>query len=201
MSSAHDIGSSSVVELEDATDQIYHSSSPTTFDDLTKGQLMYIEDMEAVAKNSCISPAVTLTCSVVSGPPPLTLEHYPSLPLTTSDPTSPPSHPPPAFGSVTSPILEASSPPEAPAFQDPALLSSLPIFSNKTPLSPSTLPLDSIRFKDVTIRKSRKAQREEKGDAYIPLSTRLKQAARLSSSSPVIPQVLRECTPVEPSSP
>ena len=120
--------------------------------------------------------------------------------MTISDPTSPQSLPPLAFGPVTSPLLEASSPPEAPAFQDPALLSTLPIFSDKTPLSPSTLPLESIRFKDVTNRKSRKAQREGKGDVYTPLSTRLKQAARLSSS-PVIPQVLRACTPVEPSSP
>ena len=38
--------------LEDSTDIIYASSSPSTFDDLSKGQLMYIEDMEAVALDS-----------------------------------------------------------------------------------------------------------------------------------------------------
>ena len=44
------------VPLEDSTDIIYASSSPSTFDDLSKGQLMYIEDMEAVALHSRVEP-------------------------------------------------------------------------------------------------------------------------------------------------
>ena len=45
-----------VVPLEDSTDIIYASSSPSTFDDLSKGQLMYIEGMEVVALHSRADP-------------------------------------------------------------------------------------------------------------------------------------------------
>ena len=51
------------VPLEDSTNIIYASSSPSTFDDLSKGQLMYIKDMEAVALHSRADPVETLDSS------------------------------------------------------------------------------------------------------------------------------------------
>ena len=72
------------------------------------------------------------------------------------------------------------------------------IFSDMTPLSPSVLPLDSIRFENVTIR--RKKKNKSPMDAvdlvqvpYTPLSTRLKAAAHKPSSPPQ--RVLRASTP------
>ena len=70
---------------------------------------MYIEDMEAVALHSCSGPVGNLEdstileplssseCIVVDVPPPFTLEHYPSLPLSSSSPSlssTPPLSPP-----------------------------------------------------------------------------------------------------------
>ena len=175
-----------VVPLEDSTDIIYASSSPSTFEYLSKGQLMYIENMEVVALHSRAGPVETLDSSaldssfeqvVADGPPPYTLDHYPSLPRSSSGPSlssTPPLSPP--GSSVPLPITTSSSPPKAPEFQDPSLLTALSIFLDKTPISPSTLPLDSICFKNVTIKKSKKPPLEESGDlgAYTPLSTRLK---------------------------
>ena len=76
------------VPLEDSTDIVYASSSSSTFDDLSKGQLMYIEDMEAAALHSRATPGETLVLpsrdssfelAAANSPPPYTLDHYPSL--------------------------------------------------------------------------------------------------------------------------
>ena len=109
----------------------------------------------------------------------------------------------PPESTVPLPIISSSSPHEAPAFQDPLLLTALSIFYDKTHISPSTLALDSIRFKNVTIKKSKKPPLEDPGATrvYTPLSTRLKNAARQTRISPVPSQVLRESTPAEPVSP
>ena len=48
------------IPLEDSTDIIYASSSPFTFENLSKGQLMYIEDMEVVALHSRCAPVGNL---------------------------------------------------------------------------------------------------------------------------------------------
>ena len=91
----------SVDPLEDSTDIIYASSSPSTFDDLSKGQLMYIKDVEAIALHSRVEPVEILVSSALDssskqvdaiGPPRFTLDHYPSLPQITyglSSSTSP----------------------------------------------------------------------------------------------------------------
>ena len=59
---------------------------------------------------------------------------------------------PPLIPSASSP----SSPTDAPSFSDPSLLKTLNIFSDKSPLTPSVLPLDSIRFDNVTVRRKNK---------------------------------------------
>ena len=97
---------------------------------------------------------------------------------------------------VLTPHLLTTFPPtprEAPAFLDPSLLNSISIFLDKSPLSPSTLPLDSIHFKNVTIRKAKKPSSEDFGSLglYTPLSTRLKNVARHPRTSPSSSQVLR----------
>ena len=90
-------------------------------------------------------------------------------------------------------------PAASPSFADPSLKKSLSIFSDKTPLSPSVLPLDSIRFENVTIRRKKKTTKPplDSTDAvqspYTPLSERLK-AAESSLSSPSH-RVLRASTP------
>ena len=88
-----------VVPMEDSTDIIYASSSPSTFENLSKGQLMYIEDMEAVALHShsghvgiledstVLEPLSSLEHLAIDVPPPFTLDHYPSLPLPSFAPT------------------------------------------------------------------------------------------------------------------
>ena len=43
----------------------------------------------------------------------------------------------------------------SPSFNVPSLQKSLEIFLAKTPTSPTTLPLDSIHFENVTIRKKK----------------------------------------------
>ena len=158
---------------------------------------MYIEDMEAVALHSRAdsgeireshSRESSTELVAAAGPPPYTMDHYPSLPQSSSG-SSLTIVPPLSSIRCTETLSTTSSnsPPDAPAFQDPSLLTALSIFSDKTHISPSTLPLDSIRFKYVTIRKSKKPPLEESGDAgaYTPLSTRLKQAARQSHISPL----------------
>ena len=112
--------------LEDSTDINYASSSPSTFDDLSKGQLMYIEDMEVIALHSRAEPVEILVSSAldssseqvdVVGPPPFTLDHYPSLPQSSSGSSSS-STPPfsPTGCSVPLPLTSFSSPPKALAF-------------------------------------------------------------------------------------
>ena len=115
-------------------------------------------------------------------------------------------HPSPLFIEAEFPPLVTSgpvplsphSPVTSPSFSDPSLQKSLSIFSDKTPLSPSVLPLDSIHFENVTIR--RKKKNKSPLDAvdlvptpYTPLSTRLKLATRKPSSSPQ--RVLRDSSP------
>ena len=88
------------------------------------------------------------------------------------------------------------SPVSSPSFVDPSLQKSLEIFTVKTPLSPSVLPLDSIRFENVTIRRKEKAPAESQipvSAPYTPLSNRIKNAARHQSTSPH--RVLRALTP------
>ena len=83
------------------------------------------------------------------------------------------------------------SPTSTPSFADPSLQTSLDIFTDRTPLSPSVLPLDSIRFQNVTIRRRSKKPPSSTSDStpqtlpYTPLSTRLKFVARNSLSSPL----------------
>ena len=129
------------------------------------------------------------------GPPPFKLEHYPTLPTSSASSlaTSP--------TTVLSPAnLQASSPRDEPAFLDPSLLNSLSIFFDKE-LSHLPLSLDSIHFKNVTIRKAKKNPTETPSETigklgfYMPISTRLKNAARQTRSSPSSSQVLRASTP------
>ena len=107
---------------------------------------MYIEDMEVCAlhsrsvplKNqkdtSSLEPLTSMEGLYSEGPPPFTLEHYPSLPLSsTSSPSTTdtlPSSPPSIYVNNLS-----SNPCEALAFKDPSLLTSLSIFSDKSPIS------------------------------------------------------------------
>ena len=126
----------------------YDSSFPTSVGDLTKEELLFIKDVETMALSSSrsrnelvvdpLSPSHT-PLLVVSPPPPFNLENFP--PLTHS--TSPPCMAPPG------------SPLTTPSFDDPTLLKALDIFTDKSPISPSVLPLDSIRFENVTIRKAK----------------------------------------------
>ena len=86
------------------------------------------------------------------------------------------------------PLSGQASPPHSPisspSFSDPSLKRSLSIFTASTPTSPSTLHLNSIRFANVTVRKRPKGKRDTKVDIsstsppYIPLSVRIKDAAR-----------------------
>ena len=81
------------------------------------------------------------------------------------------------------------------SFEDPSLLKSLDIFIDKSPISPSVLPLDSIRFENVTIRKAKKGGKtssQAPTGMYTPLSARIKAAARTHSTS----QALRAMSPV-----
>ena len=155
---------------------------------------MYIEDMEVCALHSrsvplenlkdttSLDPPTSTKGLLSKGPPPFTLEHYPTLPLSSNfPPSSFASSPPFPPENIVSQINNLSSSPcEAKAFKDPSLLTSLSIFSDKSPISPSTTPLDSIRLKNVTIWKSKKPPSEAPGDSgnYTPLSTRLKNVAR-----------------------
>ena len=81
------------------------------------------------------------------------------------------------------------NPTSSPSFNDPSLLKALDIFSDKYPLPPSTRPLESIRFENVTIQKSRKNKTLEatafSGSLghYTPLSARLKNVARSHHTS------------------
>ena len=102
---------------------------------------------------------------------------------------------PPLVSTGTKP-LSPSSPITSPSFSDPTLQKSLSIFLDKTPLSPSVLPLDSIRFENVTIRRKKKSKPPLNAvpAPYTPMSTRLKEAERMTSSSPQ--RVLRALTPL-----
>ena len=96
-------------------------------------------------------------------------------------------------------MLIPISPVVSPSFADPSLKKSLSIFSDKSPLSPSVLPLDSIRFENVTIRRKKKSTKppHESTDSlqapYTPLSERLKAVERSHSSTSH--RVLRASTP------
>ena len=80
-------------------------------------------------------------------------------------------------------------------------MKSMAIFSGNYHLSPSTLPLDSIRFENVTINKSRKkpvSDPLESSDTphYTPLSVRIKAAAKASPSLSISSlRVLRATSP------
>ena len=111
-------------------------------------------------------------------PPSYTLENFPLLPGSTPTLTNPP----------------PSSPWDFLSFMDPSLLKSLDIFSDKSPISPLTIPLDSIRFENLTIRKSSKAKPYDASGPlglYTPLLARIKAAARSLNS----PQALRTLSP------
>ena len=115
--------------------------------------------------------------------------------------------PTPLFSEADFPPLERAgpipvsphSPANSPSFADPTLKKSLSIFTDKTPLSPSVLPLDSIRFENVTIRWKKNSTKPplDSSDSiqapYMPLSDRLK-AAESSIPFPTH-QVLRATTP------
>ena len=107
--------------------------------------------------------------------------------------SKPPSVPSPSLGPVNSP-----------SFADPSLQTSLEIFSDKTPHSPLVLPLDSIRFQNVTIRRKNKKAPPSTSDSspiplhYTPLSSRLKNVAR--NLQPSSPRALRAKTPLSSSS-
>ena len=113
----------------DSTDIIYASSSPSTFENISKGQLMYIEDMEAVALHSrsalvgnledpsVLEPLPSFELFVVDGTPPFTLDHFPSLSQPSSSSylsSNPPLSPP--VSTVLLPIATSSSPLEALTF-------------------------------------------------------------------------------------
>ena len=130
------------------------------------------------------------TPSTVISPAPLFSEaDFP--PLSTSGQTRPQSSGSPSISPATSP-----------SFADPSLKKYLSIFSDKTPLSPTVLPLDSIRFENVTIRRKKKAMKpvldyvDSVQAPFTPLSERLKAADR-SISSPSL-RVLGASTPDTP---
>ena len=115
-------------------------------------------------------------------PPLFSEDDFPPLDRDGHNPVSPPS-----------PVI-------SPSFFDPSLKKTLNIFSNKSPLSPSVLPLESIRFENVTIRKkkSKKPSKDVKDsmlDPYIPLSTRLKAVDSQLPSPP--PRALRAQSPFQ----
>ena len=165
----------------------YDSSSPTSVGDLTKGDLMYIKDVETLAlsasrsRNDLVadhqSPSLTPTAAV-SSPPPFNLENFPPLPQSSS----------PHIASPSSPLT-------TPSFDDPSLLKSLDISMDKSPVSPYVLPLDSIRVDNVTIRKAKKgikSSSQAPTGLYTPLSARIKTTARTHSTL----QALRAKSPV-----
>ena len=111
-------------------------------------------------------------------PPAFTLEDFPPLQRNNSPVISETSH----------------SPISSPSFMDPSLLKSLDIFSGKSPLSPSTIPMDSIRFENVTIRKSSKEKptnASRSSGLYTPLLARIKAVAKSTNS----PQALIALSP------
>ena len=76
-----------------------------------------------------------------------------------------------------------TSPYEAPSFIDPPLLKFITIFTCEFPISPSTLPLESIRHENVTIQKARRPKSvnprgHHEDHAYLPLSVRIEEATR-----------------------
>ena len=171
----------------------YESSSPTSFGDLTKGEIQYIKDVETLAllaaKTKPISTTVppsdpldlfaTPLHSPSDSPPPYTLENFPPLQRI------------PSPNSTDTP----RSPLTTPSFSDPTLLKALDIFTDKYPLSPLVLRLNSIRFKNVTIQKSRKGKpssSQPPSGLYTPLSAHIKALARAHSPS----QALRAKSPV-----
>ena len=140
---------------------------------------MYIKDVETLAlstsrsRNDLVadhqSPSLT-PMAAVSSPPPFNLGNFPPLPQSSS---------PPRIASPGSPLT-------TPSFDDPSLLKSLDIFTDKSPISPSVLPLDSIRFENVSIRKAKKGGKtssQAPTGLYTPLSARIKVVARTHSTS------------------
>ena len=93
--------------------------------------------------------------------------------------------------------ISPHSPVDSPSFADPTLQKYLNIFTDKSPLSPSVLPLDSIRFENITIRRKKHPSSVNAVNLapapYTPLSTRLKNADRKPASSSK--RVLRALTP------
>ena len=104
---------------------------------------------------------------------------------------------------VNTGLTTAGTPPHSliasPSFADPTLQKSLNIFSDKTLLSQSVLPLDSIRFENVTIRRKKHNSSSDAATLaptpYSPLSTRLKNVAHKPASSSQ--RVLRASTPLQ----
>ena len=163
-----------------------------------------LSSLEPVPSSSVISPSPELA------PPSVSLQNEaspripPSFPCPLEDVA-----PPPLFSEADFPPLTNTgpstletpplSPTDSPSFKDPSLQKTLNIFSDKTPLSPSVLPLDSIRFENVTIRRKKKSTKppfdslDLSPAPYTPLSMRLKATDGTSSSPP--PRVLRASTP------
>ena len=175
----------------------------------------------SAATTSCVPvmdiPASSLTTPLLANPhstpspsrgdPNPLISPHNALATTPPDPVDEPD--PPLFSLSDFPPLNPSiplvtshplSPVDCPSFSDPSLQKSLDIFSDKTPISPSVLPLDSIRFENVTIRRKKKNKHipssriiEPPDAPHTPLSTRLKNAARKHAST--TPRVLRAQTP------
>ena len=169
-----------------------NSTIPSAF----VGSVPVIPHDSSLIESTSVS-SIELPLPQSSNPPSLDLS-----PPTSSEPVSifsPIDFPP--LVRASSPVI--STPPRnlvsSPSFADPSLQKSLDIFSAKTPLSPSVLSLDSIRFENVTIRKKKKASLPvsdlaPRAQSYTPLSTRLKNVTRNSSASS--PRVLRALSPI-----
>ena len=185
---------SSVVTLPDpALLTLPQPASDSSLDPFLLGPSTFGGSTDSRAMNPPLFP---LALDSLRDFPPLSHNHstpgthhsYPSRidpqhvgPQVLAPPTSSPSRP------------SSRSPTSSPSFSDPTLKRTLSVFTAATPQSPSTLPLNSIRFANVTIRKSKKKLEPHAlspvSPPYIPLSVRL-----LDSDS-ISPRGLRACAP------
>ena len=134
-----------------------YSRSLLLFDDASFNELLFIQSVEAGVSLTKPPEAVTSPFSSKSD----------SLEEPTSSLTQVASLEdfPPLARQGSCPVMTSSphSPCSAPAFSSPTLMKTLLIFSAKSPVSPTTLPLDSIRFENFTIRKQRKKPQGKPG--------------------------------------
>ena len=181
-----------------------YSPSLSLFDDASVNELLFIQSVKAkyskplgahsiplslsVDSQGEPSPSLALSPSSISMSNPCLTDpvlYQPQVEAPIDTPLFTPEDFPPLSRKDPSPFLTSPpcSPCTEPAFSDPTLMKYLTIFSDKTPVSPSTLPLDSIHFQNVTIRKKRKKPPEnlnlcQDHFPFTPLSVRVKDATK-----------------------